>query len=217
MRAADGTVLIDGALAGLAPLSAGEQVALSALPADPASIARQIGVKEMEPPAGRGYYQRLTQPTFTINSLTCEDARDHRTVIPNVAVAKCDMRLAGGQRTQDVIAAIRAHVAASDPQIEVTVGAALEPHRTLPETPYTQAVLRGARAGLGEAPLLIPALGGRLPIAQFAGPLGIPCYGLPLANPDQRNHAPNENMEVDRFLRGICGAAGVLLALGGAL
>jgi hypothetical protein len=38
-----------------------------------------------------------------------------------------------------------------------------------------------------------------------------------LANADERNHAPNENMEVDRFLRGISGAAGVLLALGGAL
>jgi hypothetical protein len=29
--------------------------------------------------------------------------------------------------------------------------------------------------------------------------------------------APNENMEVGRFLRGITGAAGVLLALGGVL
>jgi len=40
---------------------------------------------------------------------------------------------------------------------------------------------------------------------------------VPLANADERNHAPNENMEVDRFLRGIRGAAGVLLALNGAL
>ena len=127
------------------------------------------------------------------------------------------MRLTGGQRTQDVIAAIRAHVAAHDPAIEVTVGAAMEPQRTLPETPYTGAVVRGARAGLGEVPLLIPALGGSLPIAEFAGALGIPCYGVPLANADERNHGPNENMEVDRFLRGIRGAAGVLLALNGAL
>jgi acetylornithine deacetylase/succinyl-diaminopimelate desuccinylase-like protein len=217
MRAADGTVLIDGAHAGFAPLSAGEQAALEALPVDVTRVLSQIGADAMEPPAGLGYYQRLTRPTFTINSLTCEDAGDHRTVIPNVAVAKCDMRLAGGQRCQDVIAAVRAHAAAHDPQIEVTVTMALEPQRTLPETPYTQAVLRGARAGLGEEPLLIPALGGSLPIAEFAGPLNVPCYGLPLANADERNHAPNENMEIDRFLRGISGAAGVLLALGGAL
>lgn len=217
MRAADGTMLIDGAGAGLTPLSAGEQAALDAMPADVTRVLRQIGVDTMEPPADLGYYQRLSQPTFTINSLTCEDGGDHRTIIPNVAVAKCDMRLAGGQRTRDVIAAIRAHVAAHDPAIEVTVGAAMEPQRTLPETPYTEAVIRGARAGLGEVPLLIPALGGSLPISEFAGALGVPCYGVPLANADERNHAPNENMEVDRFLRGIRGAAGVLLALNGAL
>jgi len=44
------------------------------------------------------------------------------------------------------------------PGIEVTFGAAMEPQRTLPETPYTEAVIRGARAGLGEEPLLAPAL-----------------------------------------------------------
>jgi len=93
----------------------------------------------------------------------------------------------------------------------------MEPSRTLPETPYTEAIIRGVRAGLGEEPLLLPSLGGSLPIAEFGAALAIPCYGIPLANADERNHAPDENMEIDRFLRGITGAAGVLLALGGAL
>jgi acetylornithine deacetylase/succinyl-diaminopimelate desuccinylase-like protein len=217
MRAPDGTMLIDGAHDGVMPLSPGEQAALDAMPVDVAQVLRELGVDAMEPPASPGYYQRLSQPTFTINSLTCEDAGEHRTVIPDVAVAKCDMRLAGGQRTAGVMAAIRHHVARHDPAVEVTFGAAMEPQRTLPETRYTEAVIRGARAGLGEDPLLTPALGGSLPIAEFSDTLSIPCYGVPFANADERNHAPNENMEVDRFLRGIRGAAGVLLALGGAL
>jgi acetylornithine deacetylase/succinyl-diaminopimelate desuccinylase-like protein len=127
------------------------------------------------------------------------------------------MRLVGGQNSADVIAAIRRHVEQHDPGVEFTTGAAMEPSRTLPETPYTEAIIRGARAGLGEDPLLTPALGGSLPIAEFTSVLGIPCYGLPLANADERNHAPDENMEIGRFLRGITGAAGVLLALGGQL
>jgi acetylornithine deacetylase/succinyl-diaminopimelate desuccinylase-like protein len=217
MRAPDGTTLIDGAHDGITPLSPGEQAAFDAMPADIAQVLRDLGVDAMEPPAGLGYHQRLSRPTFTINSLTCEDTADHRTIIPNVAVAKCDMRLVGGQRTADVKSAIRRHVARRDPAVEVTFGAAMEPHRTLPESRYTQTVIRGARAGLGEEPLLTPALGGSLPIAEFGDALGIPCYGIPFANPDERNHAPNENMEVERFLRGIRGAAGVLLALGGAL
>ena len=217
MRAADGSVLIEGAQAGVRRLSPGEQAALEALPADVGQILAGIGVDTLEPPAGRGFYQRLTQPTFTINSLTCEDGGEHRTVIPNVAVAKCDMRLVDGQNTQEVIAAVRRHVERHDPGVAVTFGATMEPSRTLPETPYTQAVVRGVRAGLGEEPLLVPSLGGSLPIAEFGQALDIPCYGVPLANADERNHAPNENMEVERFLRGVTGAAGVLLALGGVL
>jgi acetylornithine deacetylase/succinyl-diaminopimelate desuccinylase-like protein len=215
MRAPDGTVLIDGAHDRVPPRTEGERAALAALPAqDIPSVLEQLGADALEPPAHLGYYERLSRPTFTINSLTCEDAGDHRTVIPNVAVAKCDMRLVGGQRSKDVMAAIRRHVAAHDPGAQVTFGGAMEPQRTVPESPYTEAVIRGARAGLGEDPLLTPALGGSLPIAEFADTLGIPCYGIPLANADERNHAPNENMEVGRFLRGISGAAGVLLALG---
>jgi acetylornithine deacetylase/succinyl-diaminopimelate desuccinylase-like protein len=217
MRAPDGTVLIDGAHAGVSELSPGERAALEAIPVSTADVLRQIGVEAMEPPANLGYYERLSRPAFTINSLTCEDAGEHRTVIPDVAVAKCDMRLVGGQRSRDVIAAIRRHVAGHDPAVEVSIGAAMEPQRTPLETPYTDAVLRGVRAGLGEEPLLMPALGGSLPIAGFAGALNIPCYGVPLANADERNHAPNENMETGRFLRGISAAAGVLLALGGGL
>lgn len=216
MRDADGKTLIDG-VETADPLTTAELDALQALPVDIAAALTGIGVDAMEPPAARPYYERLTRPTFTINSLTCEDAGEHRTVIPNVAVAKCDMRLVGGQRVEQVQDAIRRHVQAHDPAVEVTFGAAMEPSRTLPETPYTAAILRGWAAGHDEEPLLMPALGGSLPIAKFSEVLDIPCYGVPLANVDERNHAPDENMEIDRFLRGITGCAAVQLALGGAL
>jgi acetylornithine deacetylase/succinyl-diaminopimelate desuccinylase-like protein len=217
MRSPDGTVLIEGAHDGAVPLGPAEQAALDALPVDTEAVLKELGVAELEPPAGVGYYEKLSAPTFSINSLTCEDAGEHRTIIPNVAVAKCDMRLVGGQRAADVMDAIRRHVARHDPAVEVRFGGSMEPQRTPIDSPYTEAVLRGARAGLGEEPLLTPALGGSLPIAEFGETLGVPCYGIPFANADERNHAPNENMEIDRFLRGISGAAGVLLALGGAL
>ena len=137
----------------------------------------------------------------------------HATDLPNERTSS----IAGGQRAANVVTAIRRHVAQHDPGVELSISSTMEPSRTLPETPYTEAVIRGARMGLDEEPLLTPAMGGSLPIAEFSDVLNIPCYGVPLANADERNHAPNENMEVDRFLRGISGAAGVLLALGGEL
>ena len=202
---------------GVEPLSPARQAAYEALPPMPAVLG-QPASRRMELLArGRTSTSALSRPTFTINSLDLQDAGEHRTIIPNVAVAKCDMRLVAGQRAANVISGDPPARRQSEPAAEVTFGASMEPHRTLPETRYTEAVIQGTRAGLGEEPLLLPALGGSLPIAEFGDALGIPCYGIPFANADERNHAPNENMEVGRFLRGISGAAGVLLALGGAL
>ncbi|CAL9546447.1 Succinyl-diaminopimelate desuccinylase [Actinosynnema sp. ALI-1.44] len=213
MRSPDGRVLIEGFADAVEGLSPGERAALAALPVDVPQVLAEIGVTAMEPPADLGFSERLTGPTFTVNSLTCEDGGEHRTVIPNVAVAKCDMRLAGGQRVAEVSAAIRAHLARHAPDVEFVPGAAMEPSRTLPETPWTDSVLRGAREGLGEEPLLVPALGGSLPIAAFTDELGVPCYGVPLANVDERNHAPNENLALDWFRRGIVAAATVQHAI----
>ena len=213
MRDAEGTVLIEGFADGVRPLSPGERAALQVLPVDLPEVLGGIGAASMEPPAAPGYYERLAQPTFTINSLTCADAGEHRTVIPSVAVANCDVRLVGGQRASQVMDAIRRHVAVHAPDVEFIPGVSMPPSRTLPESRYTAAVRAGAAAGLGEEPLLVPALGGSLPLAAFSEELGVPCYGIPLANVDESNHAPNENLELNWFLRGIAAAAAVQRAI----
>ncbi|WP_086824961.1 M20/M25/M40 family metallo-hydrolase [Allokutzneria sp. NRRL B-24872] len=215
MRDPDGNVLVKGCADDVAPLSAEERAALDALPLDLPEVLAEIGTTRLEPSSLDGYYERLTAPTFTINSLTCEDGDEHRTVIPSVAIARCDMRLVGGQQVEGVVEALRRHVAERAPDIELVVGGSMPPSRTLPETPYTRAILAGTELGLSEPPLLVPALGGSLPIAAFTDVLDVPCYGVPFANADERNHAPNENMEIDRFLNGIVAAAAIQHTLGG--
>ena len=39
-------------------------------------------------------------------------------------------------------------------------------------------------------------------------------FGVPYANADESNHAPNENLEVARFIKGIKTGAAVLACLG---
>nr|WP_255356680.1 M20/M25/M40 family metallo-hydrolase [Kibdelosporangium sp. MJ126-NF4]CEL13753.1 Acetylornithine deacetylase/Succinyl-diaminopimelate desuccinylase and related deacylases [Kibdelosporangium sp. MJ126-NF4] len=221
MRRPDGTVTIPGFADTVTPLTDGQRAALAALPVDVRDALADIGATHMDPPAEKGFYDRLTSPTLTINSLTCDDAGEHRTVIPNVAIARCDARLVGGQTPDQVTDAIRGHVtryaAEHGIDVEFTPRDAMAPSTTLPETPYTDTILRAAEAGLGERPLLVPALGGSLPIATLTDELGVPCYGVPFANVDEANHAPDENLELDRFRRGIVAAAAVQLALGGQL
>ena len=65
----------------------------------------------------------------------------------------------------------------------------------------------------GADPLLVPVLGGSLPLHVFTGVLGLPTFGIPLGNPDQANR-PDENLDLDRFHTGVKTAAAVLAKLG---
>jgi acetylornithine deacetylase/succinyl-diaminopimelate desuccinylase-like protein len=74
-------------------------------------------------------------------------------------------------------------------------------------------VLGGLREATGSEPCVVPSLGGSLPDYVFTRILGIPSLLVPYANPDQNNHAPNENFELQRFFDGIRICATVLQRL----
>ncbi len=48
----------------------------------------------------------------------------------------------------------------------------------------------------GEAPLLTPTMGGSLPIYLFEQALDAPIIILPVANHDNNQHGPNENIRI---------------------
>ncbi|WP_238607297.1 M20/M25/M40 family metallo-hydrolase [Amycolatopsis sp. Poz14] len=215
MRSPEGEVLVKGISDGMVPLSPSERDALDALPVDVPAALAEVGLDRMDVPDGVGFNDRLALPTFSINSLSCLDEGDHRTVIPAVAVARCDIRTVGGQRASTVIEALRAHLAEHLPHAELHVpGGRMEASRTLPESPYTAVIADAVSAAAGRPAVLVPAMGGSLPIAALSDGLGLPCYGIPLANVDEHNHGPNENFELARFHAGITAAANVLLELG---
>jgi acetylornithine deacetylase/succinyl-diaminopimelate desuccinylase-like protein len=74
-------------------------------------------------------------------------------------------------------------------------------------------VARAVERSVGEKPLIFPCTGGSLPDYAFTRDLGLPLVKVPYANPDEANHAPNENFELARFYQGIKIAASVYEAL----
>jgi acetylornithine deacetylase/succinyl-diaminopimelate desuccinylase-like protein len=94
----------------------------------------------------------------------------------------------------------------------------MDPSKTPLDSPYAGPIGRAIVASRGEEPLLVPAMGGSLPEYVFTRTLGMPCFGVPYANADEANHAPNENMELARFYDGIRTSVALLvhLAEGGA-
>ena len=56
-------------------------------------------------------------------------------------------------------------------------------------------------------------MGGSLPNYVFTKIMKLPTFVVPYANADEANHAPNENIEIERFIKGIKTGAAMLIAL----
>jgi acetylornithine deacetylase/succinyl-diaminopimelate desuccinylase-like protein len=129
-------------------------------------------------------------------------------------VAKCDVRLVEEQTVAEMRAKIEAHVQRHAPGVEFTWLDGMEPSKTPLDSPFAELLRRGILAARGEEPLILPVVGGSLPNYVFTKTLGVPAFVVPYANADEANHAPNENIEVELFIKGIKTGAAMLLELG---
>jgi acetylornithine deacetylase/succinyl-diaminopimelate desuccinylase-like protein len=216
MRDAGGRITVEGFGDEVELLGSEERAALDRLPVDVEAVKAELGLAELDAPAGRGFAERLAAwPTLTINGLHGGyGGEGTQTVLPSAAVAKCDVRLVHAQRAGDVYEKLEAHVRRHAPGVELVRQGSMEPSRTPMDSPFTEPIRAGMAAAQGAGPLLVPVLGGSLPLHVFTGVLGLPTFGIPLGNPDQANHAPDENLDLDRFQVGVKTAAAVLAKLG---
>jgi acetylornithine deacetylase/succinyl-diaminopimelate desuccinylase-like protein len=212
MKEADGTLTIDGLTDDVRALSTADRRALNALPAGIAQLDR-LGITRWDPPAGRPFHDRLTaHPTLTINRFDAGSGSD-RTVIPAVARAVCDIRLVEAMTVDATYAHVADHVRRHAPEVECRRLGAMEPSRTDPDSVYAGPIRRALRDVYGEQPYLVPSLGGSLPDYVFTKILGVPSIGVPFANADEANHAPDENLELWRFRAAPKASAAMLAGL----
>ena len=216
MRDADGRVTIEGFSEDVRPPTPAVTEAMAAMPVDTRAALATVGVDHLPPPADLGYFERLmTTPTLNIAGFSSGyGGQGTKTIIPATALVKIDMRLVPDQRTDAVFAKVQAHVARHAPEVEVRRLGGMEPSYTPLEHPYAAGVRRAVEIGFGQRPIDVPLLGGSLPDAVFTQTLGLPSFLVPYANADERNHAPNENIELARFFAGIRTAAALFGVMG---
>ncbi|MBW7881636.1 MAG: M20/M25/M40 family metallo-hydrolase [Caldilineaceae bacterium] len=216
MKGPDGAITIDGFYDNVLPPTALERAALDALPVDIDRVKAELGLADFDVPRDRAFYDRLSLwPTLTINGIHGGyGGPGSKTVLPHEAVAKCDIRLVEAQSVEEIFAKVESHVRRHAPNVEVVRQGGMEPSKTPLESHFVDPLRRAIAAGQSEEPLLIPAMGGSLPDYVFTKILGVPAFVTPYANADEANHAPNENLEVDRFIKGIRTGAAVLAHLG---
>ena len=172
-------------------------------------------------PGGAGIWERNLYPLLNVRGLRSGDVGDaSRNVVPASAVASVDLRLVAGQDPTEAIAAVRRHVAAQgyhlvdDAPDDATRAAhrriaRISGHpwypgvRTPPDHPAAGTVLEAvAVAGDGE-PIVVPSFGGSVPIHHFAEALGVPLAILPIANHDNNQHGPDENLRIGNLWYGV--------------
>jgi len=207
-----GEIAVAGFFADVQPPTPAESANLAGLPPVLNDHLADYGITALPLPPGRDYYERLMlQPTMTITGLSSGyTGPGMKTVISNSARAHIDLRLVAGQQPDEIFRLLQAHLLRQAPLVELTRLSSVPPSRTPGDDPYVAVLAAAVRQATGVVPVIVPSLGSSLPNYVFTDILGMPSILVPYANPDQNNHAANENFELSRFRDGIRIAATIL-------
>ena len=219
MKDADGNVIIDGFYDDVAPLTSREIEALANAPDVDAALKMELGINDTE--GSQSLYERLLYPSLTIKGISTGNVgREARNVIPSSATASLGIRLVKGcdpEKMKDLVEAhIRQqgyHIVTEEPDQEtrlkypkiakVTRGGGYPAARTSMDEPITQEVVAATRKVVGDDLVLLPTLGGSLPLYLFTDVLNKPAIIVPIANHDNNQHAADENLRLANLWYGI--------------
>lgn len=215
MRDATGEVSVAGFNDRVRPPTPAERTSLSALPLDVEEHLAAYGIAQLPAPHRSGYYERLMlQPTMTVIGLDSGYCGPGvKTIIPHRATARLDMRLVPDQDPEHIFSMLQEHVRTYEPSVELVKLSSVPPSRTPSGSRYVKLISDAVAQATGERPFIVPSLGSTLPNYVFTEILGMPSVLVPYANPDQNNHAANENFELRRFRDGMRICAALLASL----
>lgn len=174
----------------------------------------------------------MFRPTLNIRGLACGSTGDRaQTVIPHRATAALEARLVPDQRAEAVYRGLLTHIRgqgfevlesadAPVPEgwrgrvVRVTGRHGYDPARTPADLPVSRRLMAVVERAHDGAPVVVlPTLGGSVPLGAFTATLGIPAVVVPYANADNRQHAPNEHLRLDHFFQGVRTTARLLAEL----
>jgi acetylornithine deacetylase/succinyl-diaminopimelate desuccinylase-like protein len=199
-----GRILIPGFYDNIRPLTALDRQLIADLP-DPTVGWRESFELTSFPGdiAGAALLERvLGEPTATICGLTSGySGAGLKTILPAKASAKIDFRLVPDQQPGDILAKLRAHLAAQgfgDISITVHTQDGI-PCRTPSDDPWVQRVAAISEEWYGKPAAISPNSAGGVVMEPFVAALGAPTLFGGIRPDGGRYHAPNEYIELDAF------------------
>ena len=166
--------------------------------------------------------QRLQLPSLTVRGLSSGGTGQYtRNVIPPTATAALGIRLVKGNDPDHMRSLVEAHIrkqgyhiVREDPDMETrqtypriakVVGEGGYPAaRSAMDLPILMDVVAGAKRAAGNDDIVLsPGSGGSLPLYLFTDVLQKPILMVPIANHDDLQHAPDENLRIWNLWYGI--------------
>ncbi len=219
MREENGHILIKGFYDDVKPASEAERAALAKIPDVKDELQRefQLGTTEGD---GKHLNELLLLPALNVRGIEAGHVGDKasNTIQPE-ARASIDFRLVPNETPESIKTLVERHIEAHGytivrdapdaalrlrhPKIvRVNWGAGYPPARTSPDLPLSREVA-GIMTAAGHDPVLLPTVGGSIPMYLFQQPNETPVIGLPIANHDDNQHASDENLRLQNLWDGI--------------
>ncbi len=145
------------------------------------------------------------EPTCTISGLLSGyTGEGSKTVLPSRAMAKVDMRLVPDQEPHEIFALLLQHLEnLGFNDIEMTLLGPERPGRTPPSAPIAQVVVDTYRDLHGQEPVVVPTSAGSGPWYELCTRFQVDGCTAGVGHARSQAHAPNENIYVSDFIRGI--------------
>ena len=217
MATPDGTPLVEGLEEDVVMPTAAERRLMEEIPLDLPALEKELGVRL---PAD--YLERMMfHPTLNIRGLQSGFiGKEANTIIPHRATVALDIRLVKNQTVEKVYRRIVEHIrgqgfhvieSRDEPLPDEWRGRAIriidkggyDPAKSPVDTPLARHLTGAIEQAHGEKAVVMPTLGGSVPLWAFTDILKLPTYVVPYANANNRQHSPNEHLKLDHLFQGI--------------
>jgi acetylornithine deacetylase/succinyl-diaminopimelate desuccinylase-like protein len=219
MRDENGRITIKGFYDNVRSPTAAERAALTRIPDVEAELRREFQIGATEG-GGKPLNELLMLPALNVRGIEAGHAGAQASnTIATEARASLDFRLVPDETPESTKALVENHLRArgytlvseapdraarlSHPKLlRVNWGSGYPPARTPLDLPLSQEIAAIMKAA-GHEPVLLPTMGGSIPMYLFQQPDNTPVIGLPIANHDDNQHAADENLRLQNLWDGI--------------
>jgi acetylornithine deacetylase/succinyl-diaminopimelate desuccinylase-like protein len=214
-----GRVLIPGFYDGIEPLGPVERKALAEAPVNDAMLREELALGHVDG-GGRHLLELLNEPSLNINGISSgQTGARSPNAIPTTATVNLDMRLVvgvdGHREQQRIVEWVRSNgyfVTSGEPTkadllghakvARVTMDAVEPAVRTPMDLPVAAEVIAAVKSARGKV-VLLPTMGGTVPLDAMERAAGTRTITVPIANHDDNQHAANENLRLQNLWDGV--------------